>query len=114
MAAAAAAADTDTEVGTPYVNVLRYSALGVFASCYAKHLFDQTRFPELAKLTGLLRDCADSSVLRTLAAGLFAGGQHTVRWNGTDDAGRSLAAGVYLARLQTGSGAVATRVCLVR
>ena len=56
----------------------------------------------------------DGRLLRTLAAGLFAAGEHTARWDGTDDAGRSLAAGVYLARLHTGTGAVSTRVCLVR
>lgn len=56
----------------------------------------------------------DGRLLRTLAVGRFAAGEHTARWDGKDGAGRSLAAGVYLARLRTGSGAVTTRVCLVR
>lgn len=51
----------------PYVLVLRYSALGVYAKCCHTYLFDATRFNELSKLAMAFRDCCDSSVVRALA-----------------------------------------------
>ena len=38
-------------------------------------------------------------VVRTLADGQTAMGAHAVRWNGTDDHGQPLPAGIYFARL---------------
>jgi enterochelin esterase-like enzyme len=40
----------------------------------------------------------------TLVQGRRDAGTYTVRWDGTDDAGHTLASGVYLYRLQTGNG----------
>lgn len=37
--------------------------------------------------------------VRNLDAGVLAAGQHTVRWDGRDERGRSVTSGVYLARL---------------
>ena len=52
--------------------------------------------------------------VRVLARGQQAAGEHTVRWDGRDDAGQPLPSGVYLIRLEAG-GQVATRkVVLVR
>jgi hypothetical protein len=56
----------------------------------------------------------DGRLVRRLANGAAARGESTAVWDGRDDAGRNVAAGVYLARLQTDHGVVATRVCLVR
>ncbi len=39
--------------------------------------------------------------IRTLESGVFAAGVRTVRWDGRDDRGRPVAAGVYFARLST-------------
>ena len=48
--------------------------------------------------------------VRLLDAGSRAAGEHAVSWNGTDDAGRRLAAGAYLVRLAwRGEGAALVR-----
>jgi hypothetical protein len=52
--------------------------------------------------------------VRTLWEGTRDRGAHVVSWDGTDDAGRPVASGVYFARLATPSGDVVTRVVLVR
>jgi hypothetical protein len=43
----------------------------------------------------------DGRRVRTLASGVREAGEYRVEWNGTDDSGRPLAAGVYYARLRT-------------
>jgi hypothetical protein len=52
--------------------------------------------------------------LRTLADGWVPAGARTLGWDGTDEAGRRLPAGVYLVRLAAGSSEVRARVVLVR
>ncbi len=39
-------------------------------------------------------------LVKNLVAGSFTTGDHQVRWDGTDDGGRSVASGTYFARLQ--------------
>jgi hypothetical protein len=46
--------------------------------------------------------------VRTLAGGMQAAGVHDARWDGRDDAGRSVGAGVYFVRLSA-EGFRATR-----
>lgn len=46
---------------------------------------------------------AAGRLVRTLAAGPFARGATSVRWDGRDDAGRPLPRGVYFARLRAGA-----------
>ncbi len=54
-------------------------------------------------------------VVRTLADGrLYGPGRHEVGWDGTDDAGRALASGVYVVRLRAGGQLRSVRVALVR
>jgi flagellar basal-body rod modification protein FlgD len=38
-------------------------------------------------------------IVRTLANGARPAGEGTLTWNGTDDAGRRVAAGIYVVRL---------------
>lgn len=54
-------------------------------------------------------DVAGHRVRSLLDAETPAGFGHTVTWNARDDAGRRVSSGVYLARLQTGDRAVASR-----
>ena len=51
--------------------------------------------------------------LATLAEGVQSAGFHTARWDGTDVAGRAVAAGVYLYRLQSGGTSLTQRMVLV-
>ena len=41
-------------------------------------------------------------------------GSYTLRWDGRDDAGRELASGMYLYRLQAGEQLVTRKMVLVR
>jgi len=52
--------------------------------------------------------------VRTLVDGAVPPGPRTARWDGADDAGRPVAAGVYFARLAQGGSAITTRLVLVR
>ena len=44
----------------------------------------------------------------TLVAGRQVAGQHSIIWNGTDEAGQPVSSGVYFARLETADGTVDT------
>ncbi|MCB1161195.1 S8 family serine peptidase [bacterium] len=52
--------------------------------------------------------------LRTLLAGELPAGEHVARWDGRDDAGRALGAGVYLVRLDAGGTREARSLVLLR
>lgn len=52
--------------------------------------------------------------VRALLAGTLAAGAHAARWDGRDDAGRAVAAGTYIARLQTPAAVATTRLTLAR
>ena len=52
--------------------------------------------------------------VRRLVGGEQTAGPHEVRWDGTDDAGRQLAAGVYLVRLQAADGVRTGKMSLVK
>jgi hypothetical protein len=46
---------------------------------------------------------ASGQRIRTLADGSFASGRHQTFWDGRDDAGRVVAAGLYICRLRSGA-----------
>jgi len=50
--------------------------------------------------------------VRNLASGKFAAGNHMQRWNGRDDSGKKLNAGVYMIQLVSESGVATTKVIL--
>lgn len=52
--------------------------------------------------------------VRTLVNGRVAAGRHAVRWNGRDDAGRPVAGGLYLYRLQTGERVLTRKMVLMK
>ncbi len=54
-----------------------------------------------AQATELVVFDASGRAIRTLARGMTAAGYHSVQWNGRDEAGRPVPAGVYFARLET-------------
>lgn len=56
----------------------------------------------------------DGSLVRVLSKQSFPAGRNRVAWNGTDQSGRSVASGTYLARLSGGSVSATARVTLVR
>jgi len=56
----------------------------------------------------------DGRRLRTLVDGTRAAGRHVAAWDGRDGAGRAVAAGVYLYRLETAEGVRSRTMTLVR
>ncbi|MFN8588989.1 MAG: M20/M25/M40 family metallo-hydrolase [Candidatus Eisenbacteria bacterium] len=52
--------------------------------------------------------------VRTLASGMLAAGRHAFTWDGRDDEGRALAAGVYFVRLGVGAQHATRRLTLLR
>ncbi len=53
-------------------------------------------------------------LLRTLLDGPVGQGPTSVEWDGTDDAGRAVASGVYLYRLKTRTASLTRRLVLAR
>jgi hypothetical protein len=53
-------------------------------------------------------------LVRVLHRGPLSAGNHSQRWNGRDDAGRPVASGVYVARLEVGGQVLARGMALVR
>lgn len=53
-------------------------------------------------------------LVRTLAGGFQPAGAHAVRWDGRDDRGREIAAGVYVCRLDAGGISTAGRLVHIR
>jgi len=52
--------------------------------------------------------------VRTLLRSELPAGPHAATWNGTDDAGRDVPAGVYVARLQVGERVEARKLALIK
>jgi hypothetical protein len=50
----------------------------------------------------------------TLFAGEQGAGDHTVSWNGTDDAGQRVGAGIYFCRVESGTKTLTRKMVLVR
>ena len=50
----------------------------------------------------------------TIAEGVRPAGWHTAQWDGRDDAGKPVASGIYLYRLQTGQFIQTRKMLLVR
>jgi 3-phytase len=59
-------------------------------------------------------DAAGRSVARLLPGGAVGAGTHFLDWNGTDDTGRALPAGVYFYRLESEGGAATGKTTLLR
>ena len=53
-------------------------------------------------------------LVRTLVSGVMGTGEHAVVWDGTDDAGRAVASGVLVYRLQSGNKVQVRRLTLLR
>ena len=65
--------------------------------------------PAPAAVTARVFD-ARGRLVRTLADGLLSGGEHLLRWEGDDAAGRTAPAGVYFLRVRAGGEAAARKI----
>ncbi|MGE5177389.1 MAG: FlgD immunoglobulin-like domain containing protein [Hyphomicrobiales bacterium] len=69
--------------------------------------------PRAARATLRVYD-VHGRLVRTLADGVFGPGDHRVRWDGTDGAGRAVGSGAYFARLTADGRSEARKVVLLR
>ena len=53
-------------------------------------------------------------IVRSLQDAELAEGQHSVPWNGTDESGEIVSAGLYICRIQSGEISETTGLCLLR
>ena len=53
-------------------------------------------------------------LVRTVIEGVQSAGNHTATWNGVDDQGHTVASGIYLVRLQSGTQQDVTKVLLAK
>lgn len=92
-------------------------AAALTVGCFPNPFNPRTTVRFVLPTAGIARleiiDLAGRAVRRLVAADLAAGA-HDVRWDGRDDAGRAVAAGCYLARLEGGGAVAVTRLALVR
>ena len=69
--------------------------------------------PSAGPVSGAVYDAGGRRV-RTLANDRFEAGSHGLTWDGRDENGRAVSAGVYFARVETVAGSGVRRVVLVR
>jgi hypothetical protein len=69
--------------------------------------------PRAGRVTLAVHD-AQGRRVRMLEAGTLPAGEHTQRWDGTDDAGRALPAGLYLVRFEVGDRVLTRRLAVLR
>jgi hypothetical protein len=57
---------------------------------------------------------ADGKRVKQLATGHYPAGAHGVVWNGTDDAGQTVASGIYFYRLRAGTQVLTQKMVLIK
>jgi flagellar hook assembly protein FlgD len=77
------------------------------------HIGFAFRVPSEESVTAQLVD-ASGRVVRHLLDGVHPAGTYSLTWNGQDDDGRDLPAGVYLTRIMTVEGTTTGRVVLAK
>lgn len=88
-------------------------ALGAFPNPFNPATTIHFDLPQATALELAVYNLAGQRVAM-LAHGVRAAGSYAVRWDGRDDAGRSLASGVYLYRLMAGSHTAGGKLLLLR
>ncbi|MFN0152447.1 MAG: choice-of-anchor B family protein [bacterium] len=69
--------------------------------------------PRAGAVSLILYDTSGRRV-RTIASGAFPVGRHSLRWDGRDDAGRAVASGAFVARLEAAGEVRSTKLLLSR
>ena len=75
---------------------------------------DEDSLAEAERELGKIKAAVESLEVRTLLSGPMAPGFHTIVWNGRDDAGRQVAAGLYISELRTAEFRQTRKMTLVK
>jgi hypothetical protein len=78
-----------------------------------RHTLIAFDLPQARSVRVLLYDTA-GRLVRTLAEGSFPAGRHQRVWNGTDDGGRPVAAGIYLVRVDSETDRARQKIVVLR
>lgn len=97
------------ELAAPHVVPLLHSAPNPFGP-QTGISFRLSRDTEVA----LMLFDVEGRLVRALAIGPLPAGEHTIPWDGRDDAGRSVASGLYYGVLETPAGKTAARLTRLR
>ena len=69
--------------------------------------------PEDGRVTISIYDLSGHKIAQVADADYVAG-EHSIRWNGVDDSGREMPAGIYFCRMNVGSFVATRRMLLVK
>lgn len=83
----------------------------IYPNPFREHTTIQFSLAEAAETTIEIFDVQGRQIRRLLAQN-FPGGSHQVEWDGKDELGRSLSAGLYLVRLSIGQKVVVKKISL--
>jgi len=81
-----------------YPNPFSPLARGIFRNPETAIVYE---LPQTGQLSLIVFNVLGQKV-KTLINGVVAAGTHTAHWKGTDEAGKSVAAGIYLVRMEAG------------
>jgi hypothetical protein len=101
--------DVSGDRGTPRTVVLEAARPNPFADAAIL----QYSLPTAQTARLVIYDASGRTV-RTLARGMAVAGYHSIEWNGRDETGRAVPAGVYFARLQTADRSLTQRLLRIR
>jgi hypothetical protein len=99
--------------GQPSPDKHNYLTLECRPNPFSAEILVSYQLPAAGPVTIAVYDVTGRAV-RTVFAGTMPAGRHTARWDGRDDAGRSVAAGMYVLRLQAGNQTLTRKLTIVR
>ena len=109
--------DPDGEFLSPEVQVrtpgLRYALYAAAPNPFNPSTTIRFELPATERVTLTIYD-ANGRLVRTLVSETMSHGPHSVDWNGTDNAGRSVGSGVYFYRLETGRYTDSSKMVLLK
>ena len=88
-------------------------AIGVVPNPLTKGGVIRWQMPVKGRMQLMVYDMAGRAI-RTLVKGEIAAGYYQAVWDGTDDAGRQVANGIYIFRLQSDAGRVTTKAVMLQ
>ena len=71
------------------------------------------RLPNSGRVQVMIYDM-NARIVRQFPAGYYSAGIHQVRWNGKDNHGRSIASGIYLYQVKSGTYRMVRRMVLIK
>ncbi|MGD9548641.1 MAG: FlgD immunoglobulin-like domain containing protein [Candidatus Krumholzibacteriia bacterium] len=110
-AAAGSLGDEEPDPGIPAPGAFRHAA---YPNPFNPATTIRFELERPATVTLAIHDLAGRRIATLAAAADLGGGAHEYRWSGMDDAGRSVASGPYVYRLQAGGNSATGRLTVIK